>query len=205
MQLGSLDLEYRVGEDATLPGAKAPGFAIFDWTLLTGANFPFARANYQIQFPLRDLRIGVRRGNAYGRALLNHYDEVDLRRARASRIRGGLRVALRDIGALDRFGRVRFAEFARSLRVMTLDPDGKRWLRAVDFLRNPRRTRFLFGARANFELGNHGIDVNKGLVWTTADYDGAFALGFPVPEPGHVWLLGCGGVLLVVLRRLRAA
>lgn len=105
--------------------------------------------------------------------------------------------------ALERLG-IRSAD----LRLMRFDIRANTWVRARVLLRDIRArigARFLDGvegriSRANFSLGNFGVDSERNLVWGVMDTDGRYAIGaIDVPEPKtlSLLLLALGGLLLV--------
>lgn len=96
-----------------------------------------------------------------------------------------------------------------SIRLLRADFARQRWIPAVDSIRKRAEAdiRFLTGIRANFVLGNHGIDTQNEFVWAVVDTAGDqyFAIGgtsaIPLPAAWLLFLTGSGMLALVARRR----
>lgn len=202
---GSLEATLWAGQGYAFDQATAPGFAIFDRTLLIGSSLDPFEGRYQIQFGIRRLRDGLRTLDDFARARFVQYGDLATERIRYARIRSDLRRSLTRARVLDpRTGEIRFGRFARSLRILRYDKPEARWRPARDAVAGRAEIRFLPGRRADFTLGHHGVDLQNDLVWTVQGDGGAYALGFEiVPEPGTFGMFVTGALLLGCLEASR--
>lgn len=201
---GSLDATLWVGEGYAFDGATAPGFAIFDRTLRVESSLDPAAGRYQIQFDARALRAGLRFFQDFAGIRFVQYDGVRAGRARFARVRMDLRRSLRRMDALDpQTERIRFGRFARALRVMRYAKDERRWRPAWERVGRRYDPLRLIGRRATFTPGHYGWDPQSQLVWSVQDGDGAYALGFPVPESSGLVGLGVGACALATFSSRR--
>ena len=202
---GTLDATLWAEENFAFANATAPGFAILDKTLAVESSLDPAGGRYQVRFGVRALRSNLRDFQDFARARFVQYDRVAGGRVRFERIRSDLRASLGRVGALDlRSGRVRFGRFARALRVMRYDKEEARWRPAFERVGQRYQPVRFIGRRASWTPGHYGFDQQNALVWSVQDGDGAYALGFPVPEPGLLAMMGAGGVVLGIWARRRA-
>lgn len=91
------------------------------------------------------------------------------------------------------------------LALFRLDRARKRWLPAINLIRNKRaaENRRLSRAAKDFTLGHHGYydnDAGGGYVWAVLDVGGEYAIG-NIPEPATLTILGTGTMLLLAKRR----
>jgi hypothetical protein len=103
--------------------------------------------------------------------------------------------------------RLRAKGLVRSrLRLFRLDGIRKRWIPAVNLIRDKRvEIRRLPRIAKDFVLGHHGYYDNGaggGYVWAVLDVGGEYAIG-NVPEPTTLMILGTGVSLLLAKRRRR--
>ncbi|MCA9504773.1 MAG: hypothetical protein H6748_21285 [Spirochaetaceae bacterium] len=203
---GAIEATLWSGEGFAFTDATAPGFAIFDRTLRVNSTLDPAAGRYQLRFGVRRLRAGLRDFQDFAGARFIQYDRIRGGRIRFERIRSDLRASLLRAQALDRqSGRVRFERFAQQLRVMRYDKDGARWLPAYERVGERYQPIRFFGRRASWTPGHYGFDVQNALVWSVQDGDGAYALGFPVPEPGLLAMVGAGSLAIVGIATQRRA
>jgi hypothetical protein len=172
----------------------------------TGTNDPFAIRYFDVAGQGGQLLAEFDAGPAVlpgqqvqpGFVLLDGTLNVNSTTAGRARARYQLRY---DVRALGRAG-IR----ATDLRLMRFNGRTDTWVRARRLLKDVgARTgaRFLVGRRANFKLGNFGVDTERSLVWGIMDADGRYAIGAAqVPEPLTL-LLVTGGLLGIVLSRRR--